>query len=148
LSIFTDKVQKKNMDDKMLKSIKIDNTIKDAITYIEDRISNYINLEQKMNLTSEEGYWDISYDYLELVDLWTEIDLTKEDHSRILQKLNDMDEYEGSFVKNMLKINNIVGNIMTLCNLTQELDMLPTLQEIEKLILKGIVNADSLHVMS
>jgi superfamily II RNA helicase len=148
LSIFTERVPKKNMDDKMLKSIKIDNNIKDSISYIENRITNYTNLEQQMNLTSEECYWDISYDYLELVNLWTEIDLTKEDHGRILQKLNNMDEYEGSFVKNMLKINNIVENLMTLCNLTQELDMLPTLQEINKLILKGMVNADSLHIMS
>lgn len=148
LSIFTDKVTKRNMDEKMLKSIKIDNMIKDSITYIEDRISNYTDLEQKMRLVSEDEYWNISYDYLEITQLWTEIDLTNEDHSRILQKLSDIDEYEGSFVKNMLKINNIVNNLITLCNVTQELDMLPVFQEIEKFIIKGIVNTNSLHVNS
>ena len=148
LSIFTDKLPKKNMDDKMLKSIKIDNEIKESITYMEERISNYIDLEQKMRLTSEDGYWDLSYDYLELTKLWVDIDLDKEDHARILQRLNEIDEYEGSFVKNMLKINNIVNNLITLCNISQELDLLPTLQEVERLILKGFVNADSLHIIS
>lgn len=146
LSIFTDKLNRKNIDDKMLRSIKVDNEIKDAITYIEDRISNYVDLEQKMRLTSEDGYWDLSYDYLEITKLWVEMDLTQEDHSRILQRLNDIDEYEGSFVKNMLKINSIANNLITLCNASQNLDLLPTLQEIDKFILKGIVNVDSLHV--
>lgn len=146
LSIFTDR---KNKNDKpTLNSIKIDSKIKKYIEYMEQRIVNYIDLEQKMRLTSEDDYWELSYDYLEITALWMEIDLESEDHSRILQALTDMDEYEGSFVKNMLKINNIVSNLIILCNATQQLDVLPILQEIERLILRGMVNADSLHVSS
>jgi|GEM_PF-5481370 len=101
-----------------------------------------------MGLVSEDGYWDLSYDYLEMSYLWAIMDLTKEDNSRILTKLYELDEYEGSFIKNMLKINSIVENLILLCNLTQELNILPVLQEIERTIIKGMVNVDSLHVMS
>ena len=60
--------------------------------------------------------------------------------------LYETGEYEGSFIKNILKINNIVGNLMTLCDVTQQLDVLPVLQEIERVLIKGMVNVDSLHV--
>jgi superfamily II RNA helicase len=149
LSIFTDKINKMDRCDELdlsLKQISVDLVVKDAIEYIEDRIKNYTTLETNINTQSDENYWELSYDYLEISKLWTEMDMTKEDHSRILQKLSELDEYEGSFIKNMLKINNIVGNLLSLCKSTQNLDLLPVLQEIEKLIIKGMVNVDSLHV--
>lgn len=146
ISVFTDKISKGNKDDKSINNVNVDKDVKDAIIYIENRIKNYVDLEKKMNIYSKDGYWDLSYDYIELVQLWADIDITKEDHGIILEKLNEVDEYEGSFIKNMLKINNITENLMSLCNLTQEFDCLPILQEIEKLIIKGMVNADSLHL--
>jgi superfamily II RNA helicase len=148
LSILTDNITKTNKIDINLNTVKVDGVVKDGIYYVEDRIKNYTQLERQLGLMSEDDYWDLSYDYLEISKLWADMDLEKEDHSRILQKLADLDEYEGSFIKNMLKINSVVGNLITLCNVTQNLDLLPILQEIEKYILKGMVNVDSLHVMS
>ena len=147
LSILTDKRVSIDKNELTINSVQIDAIIKDAIGYIEDRIILYENAEKQMGLVSADIYWNISYDYLEITNLWTNIDLTKEDHSRILTALNIMDEYEGSFIKNILKINNIVGNLITLCNITQQLDILPILREIENILLKGMVNVDSLHVM-
>lgn len=147
LSILTDKITKTNKDEKTLSSIKIDPIVKDGIMFIEDRIKNYTDLEHEMKLFSEMEYWDVSYDYIEITNLWVNTDLEIEDHTRILTLLNDIDEYEGSFIKNMLKINNIVGNLVTLCNLTQQLDILPKLNDVTKLLVKGMVNADSLHVI-
>lgn len=147
LSILTEKINNNNKIEITLKSITIDPIIIKMIEYTENRINNYIDTETNMNLYSENEYWSLSYDYLEISNLWTNIDFSKEDHSKILSKLYMMEEYEGSFIKNMLKINNIVGNLMTLCNLTRNLDLLPVLQEIEPLIIKGMVNVDSIHVM-
>jgi superfamily II RNA helicase len=146
LSILTDKIQGTNKVELLLTNVMIDPIVKESIQYLESRIKNYTDVENDMKLLSDENYWDISYDYLEITKLWTEIDLSKEDHSRILQKLEDIDEYEGTFIKNILKINNIVTNLISLCNLTKNLDLLPVLQEIEPIIIKGMVNADSLHV--
>jgi superfamily II RNA helicase len=156
LSTLTDKIVSTNKVEILLSNITVmishkcnvhlDKIIIDAIKYIEERISNYTSLEEKMGLTSENGYWELSYDYLELTHLWVSMDLTKEDHSRILTKLYQMEEYEGSFIKNMLKINNIINNLILLCNLTQNLMLLPVLQEVERLLVKGMVNVDSLHV--
>jgi len=148
LSTLTDKIISTNKNEITLSKVLVPQIIKDAIVYIENRICNYTKLESTMGLVSEDGYWDLSYDYLEMSYLWAIMDLTKEDNSRILTKLYELDEYEGSFIKNMLKINSIVENLILLCNLTQELNILPVLQEIERTIIKGMVNVDSLHVMS
>lgn len=148
LSTLTDKIVSTKKDELTLNSVRVDPVVKDAIKYIEERIASYEKIEKQMGLESEDRYWNLSYDYLEITNLWATMDLTKEDHSRILTALNEMEEYEGSFIKNILKINNIVGNLMTLCNATQQLDILPVLQEIEKILLKGMVNVDSLHVMA
>jgi superfamily II RNA helicase len=146
LSTLTDKTVSTNKVEVNLKNLNIDQIVKDGIKYIEDRIAMYINTEKRMGLESEDRYWELSYDYLEITNLWASIDLMKEDHSRILGMLYETGEYEGSFIKNILKINNIVGNLMTLCDVTQQLDVLPVLQEIERVLIKGMVNVDSLHV--
>ena len=146
LSILTDKIPKINGDDNTINSIR-DITVKNAIIYTESRIQNYIELEQHMGLMSEAIFWDLSYDYVELTEIWCGIDLTTDDHTRILQKLYEMDEYEGTFIKNMLKINNIVSNLITLCDFTQQYDILPSLKDVNRLIVKGMVNVDSLHVI-
>jgi hypothetical protein len=149
LSILTDKIITTNScsSEVSLKNVQIDPIIINAIKYVENRVSEYIDLENRMGQYSEPGYWDISYDYLELSYLWARMNILTEDHSRILTKLYDMGEYEGSFIKNMLKINSIVTNLVLLCGLTQNLELVPVLQEIEPLILKGMVNVDSLHVL-
>lgn len=146
LSIFADKINRSDRDDATLKSIQVESVVKDAVAYIEERVSSYVDLENTLKLYSEEGYWEISYDYMELAKVWAETDVETEGHGQILAKLNEADEYEGSFIKNMLKINNIVGNLMTLCQQTQQMAILPALQEIERLLIKGFVNVDSLHV--
>lgn len=148
LSILTDEITRTNKIEQSLKSIKIDPIIKDAIQYIESRVCEYIDTEAQLTIFSEPGYWNLSYDYLDLANLWASMDLAHEDHSRILSQLALMEEYEGSFIKNMLKINNIVGNLMSLCELAQNFDLMPVLQEIEPLILKGMVNVNSIHVQS
>lgn len=148
LSILTDEITKTNKIDQELKSIKIDPIIKNAIAYIGSRIQEYTDVERQLAIFSDPGYWNLSHDYLEISFLWASMDLNYEDHSRILSYLVLMDEYEGSFIKNMLKINNIVGNLMSLCELTQNFDLMPVLQEIEPLILKGMVNVNSIHVQT
>jgi hypothetical protein len=146
LSILTEKIISTKKDDMVLSSIKVDPIVKDAIHYLEERIEHYVVLERELGLYSESGYWDLSYDYIELTDIWASIDLEKEDHTRILTALNQMEEYEGTFIKNILKLSNIVRNLITICMTTQQLELLPVFHEIDKMLIKGMVNVDSIYV--
>jgi hypothetical protein len=57
-----------------------------------------------------------------------------------------MGEYEGNFVKNMLKIYNIICNIKVICNILKDYELLQKLEDVDKLILKDIVNVNSLYL--
>ena len=88
----------------------------------------------------------LGFDYVELAQAWARCDVEADGHGKILQMLDDVDEYEGSFIKNMLKIDTIVSNLIGLANLTSNLELVPKLEEVSGLIVKGMVNTDSLHV--
>ena len=64
----------------------------------------------------------------------------------IMQYLHDMDEYEGNFVKNMLKIYNICLNFKKICELTGHMDISLKLIDLDKKILRDIVNVNSLYL--
>lgn len=148
-SVLTDPITSANKVTRSIKSINMPELVESSIYFILGRIDNYRDTEAQLGLTcviEDEEYWNISTDYIDIASIWCDIDLEKEDHSRILQKLTDLDEYEGSFIKNMLKINTIVSNLITLCNLVGNFDIIPKLEEVDCMIVKGMVNTDSLHV--
>jgi hypothetical protein len=69
-----------------------------------------------------------------------------QERAHILVKLTEMGEYEGNFVKNMLKIYNIICNIKIICNISKQYDLLQKLEDTDKLLLKDIVNVNSLYL--
>jgi superfamily II RNA helicase len=148
-AILTDPISARDKVVITLTSLNANDKLKDAIYYLKDRISCYEKVEQDLRLTNmieAADYWNISLDYVELAMEWAKTDIETENHSKILGMLNDMDEYEGSFIKNMLKINTIVGNLISLASLANNLELIPKLEQIESMIMKGMVNTDSLHV--
>ena len=151
-SILTDPIVSSNKIERtpsMIDGMKVSELVKQGVHFIAGRIEAYKAAEKDIGtgIESNEAYWDISLDYIELTSLWCDIDLNIEDHSRILQKLTDLDEYEGSFIKNMLKLNTIVKNLISITDLMLNFELLPKLEQAEQILVKGIVNTDSLHVM-
>jgi superfamily II RNA helicase len=135
-----------------LNSINTTELVKEAIRYIDHRVEVYRKTEEEIGVecsksgTNSDNYWSTSLDYIEIVQVWCNTDPEIDTHSKILCKLNEIEEYEGSFIKNMLKINTIVSNLIGLANITNNFELIPKLEQIESLIIKGIVNTDSLHV--
>ena len=148
-AILTDPISSQNKVEKTLQSLDTSDLVKDSIGYIQNRIAIYERTESDLGLSNliEDGdYWNISLDLVELAQTWASIDVDKDGHSKIFGLLNDLDEYEGSFIKNMLKIDTIVANLIKLSNLTSNLTLVPKLEKISGLLIKGMVNTDSLHV--
>lgn len=122
-----------------------DGIVSDAIYYLKDRIKIYHRIEKELGINPSD-YFDITTGYIDITKLWVELDLNKEDYGIILSKLNEMNEYEGNFIKNMIKINNIVDNLISLCDIKKNYDILPKLEGLSEKIMKGIVNVESLYV--
>ena len=91
------------------------------------------------SLTSGAGTsfasWKISTDYIDIALTWA----SGVPVSDILIMLNEYEEYEGNFVKAMLKICNIIKDIQTVCIELKKIELLPILEQTESLILRGIV---------
>jgi superfamily II RNA helicase len=117
----------------------------DAIEYIKERINIYLSIEKEIGIDPSE-YFNINIGYLDITKLWINLDLDKQDYGVILSKLNEMNEYEGNFIKNMIKINNIIDNLISLCDIKKDYSILPKLESLSNKIMKGIVNVESLYV--
>lgn len=143
-AVLVDPISSMKKVDKTVSSIESIN-IREAISYLETRVDAYRTVERDVGLEDGESdeYWRISLDYVEIAQQWASADPEK-DTGRILGMLEEMEEYEGTFIKNMLKIDTIISNLIMLAKLTNDMTLVPKLEEI--IIVKGMVNTDSLHV--
>lgn len=83
--------------------------------------------------------WTIYYDYIDAVYMWA----TGKDIKTVLDYLG---VYEGNFIRNILKINNIIQDIISLCKISKTINVIPRLDEIAPLLIKNIVTVDSLYI--
>jgi hypothetical protein len=113
-------------------------------------VVNYNKQESNNRLYIDNEYWNITNRYIDITMDWVNIPHDSatfmNDRSHILAQLTEMGEYEGNFVKNMLKIYNIICNIKVICNILKIYDLLQKLENSDALILKDIVNVNSLYL--
>jgi superfamily II RNA helicase len=85
--------------------------------------------------------WRISTDYIDIAYKWGKGEPVLE----ILNMLGVRGEYEGNFVKNMLKVSNIIHDVLSICKMIGKVEMLPILEKIDGVIMRDIVSINSLY---
>ena len=118
--------------------------IKGCLEEIEGIIKNIQLIEKSIYHDLQSGdslceNWNIKYTYIDIGYDWA----SGIDFSIISSKY---EIYEGNFIRSMLKINNLVQNIITLYKLYNDLQTIPQLEQISKLIYRSIVSIDSLYL--
>lgn len=110
-------------------------------------IEKWKSYETKYQLNiNVEDFWDITSGYLDIVYEWISMDVDNYRLKYIMEYLQHMNEYEGNFVKNMLKLYNICVCLKNILTLLGRLDITVKLEDIDKKILKNIVNVNSLYL--
>jgi superfamily II RNA helicase len=117
---------------------------------LKDKINNLFNeiLQKQTDEDSEFGTgfgianWKITTDYIDISYNWA----CGAKVGEILAEVSDAEEREGNFVKNMLKISNIVNDIKTACKIVGKIELLPILEQSDLLIVRDIVTITSLHL--
>jgi superfamily II RNA helicase len=128
-------------------SIFVDNTINDDIKISNKNITNVISkIEFLRNelMDIEDSYSicttiEMTKDYIEVAYQWgcgKSYNFIKENY----------DIYAGNFIKNMLKIYNIARELQNIVDITKDIELLPKLQKVQELIVRDIVNTDSLYL--
>jgi len=122
-----------------------DVTLKEIVFRVKNMYNDYITKETKLNINSGIEY-TFHYDLINYVDKWCHCENTEE-CKQFLQKLEDEKEiFLGEFVKALLKINNICGELEKIAELFGNMSLLSKLKEIPLMTLKYVVTNQSLYV--
>ena len=112
---------------------------------IVDKWTSY-EIKHQMNICSEE-FWEITNGYIDIVYDWITLDVEdNKNMGQIITQLQIMNEYEGNFVKNMLKIYNVCVCVKAIFELLNKPDLVVKLDNLDQKILKNIVNVNSLYL--
>lgn len=109
------------------------------IKQIKKIIEQYETLEDKMSLTGIVS-WEISTDFIDASYSWASGDPI----NVTVNYLNGM--YIGSFIRNIIKINNIARDLMSLCQIAGNIDIIPILGQIEEKLIRDVVTVNSLYL--
>ena len=110
--------------------------IRNKLIEINKIIDEYKSYEKQLKLTTE---LDIYYDMINASYMWA--------CGKSIREIKETTEiYEGNFVKDMLKITNIATELIDLCQIFGDFKILPKLEQIQKLIMRDIVNLNSLYI--
>lgn len=104
--------------------------LKSVIGKVESIAQKFIENDQ----FNDEKYWKIYYDFVDSAYIW------------VTKKEIKTDLYIGNFIRNMLRINNMVANIINALEISGRLEMIPVLTQIEALIMRDFVSVDSLYL--
>lgn len=138
VGIFIDDIKDKCSYNDICK-LDLPNILLSKIDIIHTIINDYNDSEKRLDIQSDDDFWSISYDYVQLGYLWA--------NKCTLQDIfNNVDIYEGNFVKSMLKINNIIQDLIILHHIYDNLAVIPKLESAQELILRDIVTVNSLYI--
>jgi len=98
----------------------------------------YMDVEKAYGYTDEK-YWDIHYDYVDVAYKWAS-------GKNINEIITGLDTYEGNFIRNMIKLYNIIKDIRCLLAIHDDQRLLPILQTIDVLLIRNEVTIKSLYL--
>ena len=117
-------------------------------TFLNNIIDKWTTYETKYQLNINQDFWEITNSYFDIVYDWITLPIENDvsNMSKIIKHLTNMNEYEGNFVKNMLKIYNICVCLKGILELLNKPDIIVKLDNLDRKILKNIVNVNSLYL--
>jgi len=144
LSIFTDINISDDCKLNGIRYIEAPMEVKSAITAIGKAYDNYhdILLEHRLPFVGKN---DIHYDLVELVLNWCE-SADAVACSKIYDEAEGYGIGTGTFIKAILKINNMVNELEKVCALTGDVALLSKIREIPTLTIKSIATNQSLYL--
>ena len=144
LSIFTNI---RIPDDKKIHNINDTNSndrIKDAIKIINDTYYHHYDIETHNRTSFKEDY-NIHYELCDIMFVWSK-QMTSSGCLKLCEKIKMKDIFLGDFIKAVIKINNIVLELQSVCEINNDLNLLSKLKKIPNLLFKSIVTNESLYL--
>lgn len=132
MSIFIDEKMEDNYE-------PINSNVEPIISDIIDLVEEIIQFENDNQIKIEyPKYWSINLSFVNISMKWAE-----------MKSLSDVvggTMYVGNFVKSILQVNNIVKDIIFLCEMCGKNDIVPKLSRIESILVRDVVTVNSLYL--
>ena len=137
-----------------LLAIFLETKVKDNINSLSniDLPANLINSISNINDLKETILYDIDTQYLYLDSNWEiSYNMLMPTYSWITGKninyiLKTYDLYPGSFVKDMIKLNNLVQDVIKVAEVLNKVELMSNASKIESLLIRDTVSLESLYV--
>ena len=118
------------------------NIIMNSFKDLYDEYENY----EDYNVLSTGSTCDFHYDLMNECASWCDCE-SVEDCKRLLQSLEyEKEIFLGEFVKALMKINNVAGEMEKIAEIEGRMDFLSSLREIPRLTMKYVVTNQSLYI--
>ena len=122
-----------------------DNDLKNIVKTVTKMYEDYSIKETSLKINTGFDY-NIHYDLLNYVDKWCDCQ-DVESCKLVLQEMDEEKQiFLGEFIKALLKINNISGEMEKIAEMTGNIAFLSKLKEIQNMTLKYVVTNQSLYV--
>jgi len=122
-----------------------DNELQNIVKTVTKMYEDYSVKETSLKINTGFEY-NIHYDLLNYVEKWCDCQ-DVESCKLVLQQMNEEKQiFLGEFVKALLKINNISGEMEKIAEMTGNISFLSKLKEIQNMTLKYVVTNQSLYV--
>ena len=136
LSIF---IEEKSLEGEHLTLHDLDIPINsiNVIKQIKSLSTKFQHNESQYHLNTKTD-WNIYLNFVQPSYMWVQ--------QKSLHQIKYYCQYEGNFIKNIIKINNIIENIKSICNIIEDYDLLQQIQDIYKLLIRDQVTLESLYI--
>ena len=122
-----------------------DNELQNIVKTVTKMYEDYSIKETSLKINTGFDY-NIHYDLLNYVDKWCDCQ-DVESCKLVLQEMDEEKQiFLGEFIKALLKINNISGEMEKIAEMTGNIAFLSKLKEIQNMTLKYVVTNQSLYV--
>ena len=123
-------------DDIYLKDLDIPENCKIKIKELEEFKNLFEKKEESININSN---WNLYYGFIMPGYRWA----CGDSMETITVKYSI---YEGNFIKNMIKIDNICENIRIICDIIKDYELMSKIVNVHSLIIRDQVNTESLYI--
>ena len=124
-------------------TVNCNQKIRNIVRNIQEYIDYCEELESQLHIYHKKRYWEISLRYIEISYKWS----TGSNISEILNDLKFYNEGLGIFVKNMLKIYNILNELKCIASDVRKSQFIDVLETAKDNIFRDVVNTISLYLI-
>jgi superfamily II RNA helicase len=114
------------------------NMLYTAINKVTNIINDYQIYEENKGIHNYE-FWEISYEFVNISHMWAS-------GCTVHELFTTYDIYEGNFIRAMLKLNNILNDLINLSKILNHLESIPKYELAQERILRDIVSVNSLYL--